>query len=205
MRSAWFYSSFMSGVPPPHYHTCSTWLLSVPLPLPVHLSPLHTLSTPLVSALLEPVTQQNCQPRWGWRTPKWAVAHTWLLHPWKALFCTCWEEQTRTTCANLDANQAFLPGVDAGQVDLFQGLPTEPEVDPFWGHGELEGHSLVRFRHPGGWWAPGRRQEGARAGSSGPRRSPPHPRRRLHPCLPLTLPSQVIGQPQQCRGPTLGP
>lgn len=136
----------------------------VPLPLLVCPSPRHTLSAALVSALLEPVTQQYCQPRWGWRiltkgqqlTPGLCLREDSILHLL---------EEARTTCAHLDANQAFLPGVDPRQVDVFQGLPTEPEVDPIWGHRELEGHGLVRFRHPGGWSSPGRGQEGARAGS----------------------------------------
>lgn len=62
---------------------------------------------------------------------------------------------------------------------MFQGLPAEPEVDPFWGHCELEGHSLVRFRHPGGWSAPGRRQDRARAEAQ-----PPAPRLRPPPLPP---------------------
>lgn len=55
---------------------------------------------------------------------------------------------------------------------MFQGLPTEPEVEPIWGHSELEGHSLVRFRHPGGGLAPGREQKGVRLGSGLPRPRP---------------------------------
>lgn len=43
----------------------------------------------------------------------------------------------------------------------------------------MEGHSLVRFRHPGGWSAPGRRQDRARAEAQ-----PPAPRLRPPPLPP---------------------
>lgn len=150
--------------PPPHSHTCSTHYSLCPIAIPcMPVSPPH-LSTPLVSALPEPVPQQNCQPTGQQLTPGLCLREDPILHLL---------EEATTTCAHLDANQALLPRVDPRQIDVFQGLSTEPEVDPIWGHRELEGHGLVRFRHPGGWPSPGRGQEGAPAGSVWPRPRPP--------------------------------
>lgn len=167
--------------PPPPSRTGSTRFLRVPRPLLVCPSPLHASGT---SGFC---TAGACPPavrpvKVGVQSPdNGAAANTWPLPPPAA------RPRPRTTRAHLDANQAFLPGVDPRQVDVFQGLPTEREVDPIWSHRELKGHGLMRFRHPGGWPAPGRGQEGAPQGSGWPR---PAPRPRPQPAAPPPPPGQ---------------
>lgn len=120
---------------------------------------------------------------------------------------------------HLEANQALLPGVDLRQVEVFQGLPTEPEVEPIWRHSELEGHGLVRFRHPGGCPAPGREREGAwvatpaptelvaaqsaaQAPSPGPQpgQRPANPRARVHGRLRCTGAGAGVGRASKTPG-----
>lgn len=117
--------------------------------------------------------------------------------------CTCRQEEAGvTSCAHLDSNQAFLPGVDPRQIDVFQGLPTEPKINPIWGHGKLEGHSLVRFRHPGGWLAPGRGAEGR---SGGLRPTPPPSRTYLRPAPAPSLLAAAPPAPQARHHPDPSP
>jgi len=56
--------------------------------------------------------------------------------------------------AHLGADQALLPGGDAGEVELLDGLAAEVEVQALGGDGELESHGLVSLRHAGGPPAP---------------------------------------------------
>lgn len=51
--------------------------------------------------------------------------------------------------AHLEANEPFLPGVQAREVDLAQRLVAQLEVDAIGGDGELKGHRLVSFCHVG--------------------------------------------------------
>lgn len=80
----------LSATPPSHAPTRGTQFFSVPLPLPAYLSPLHTLSN-LRFCMLDPVPQQNCQPKWGRRALTMGQELTPGLYPRKALFCTCLE------------------------------------------------------------------------------------------------------------------
>lgn len=51
--------------------------------------------------------------------------------------------------SHLEANEPFLPGVEAREVDLTESLMAQLEVDTVRGDGELEGHGLVGFCHCG--------------------------------------------------------
>lgn len=54
-----------------------------------------------------------------------------------------------TGSSHLEANEPFLPGVEAREVDLTECFMAQLEVDTVWGDGELEGHGLVGFCHCG--------------------------------------------------------
>lgn len=49
--------------------------------------------------------------------------------------------------ADLEADEAFLPGMEARQVDLLKGFLAQPEIHPVRSDRELEGDRLVGFRH----------------------------------------------------------
>lgn len=51
--------------------------------------------------------------------------------------------------SHLEANEPFLPGVYAREVDLTQRLVAQLEVDAIGGDSELEGHCLMSFCHCG--------------------------------------------------------
>lgn len=49
--------------------------------------------------------------------------------------------------ADLEPDEAFLPGMEARQVDLLKGFLAQPEIHPVRRDRELEGDRLVGFRH----------------------------------------------------------
>jgi hypothetical protein len=48
---------------------------------------------------------------------------------------------------HLEADKLFLPGMQARQVDLSQGLMAQLQINAIWRDGELERHSLMSFCH----------------------------------------------------------
>lgn len=118
---------------------------------------------------------------------------------------------TRAARAHLGADQALLPRVHGGQVELAHGLAAQVEVQALGGDRELEGHGLVSLRHGGdlpvapagtaGPWARGRPHPRHGVGSPGGRHSggPPrcHPGAVPAPRWPAGAPQPVS---QRCHG-----
>lgn len=54
---------------------------------------------------------------------------------------------TTTTKTNLELNGSFLPCSHSWQIDVFDDLPTQFNINTIWAHGELEAHRLMCLSH----------------------------------------------------------